>query len=119
MNNSRRIYNYVTMVKNQYNVAKNDVALLILLTYSQVGLIAINILGEPYGQEYSGQGDAPYNPHYTSPYDDLAFEMYVDREVAKIIRQMEMKKLQAAEGMFDAKLYAVNSVITKITLIIN
>lgn len=65
----------------------------------QVGLIAINILGEPYGQELTGQGDAPYNPHYTSPYDDLAFEMYVDREVAKIIRQMEAKKLQAVEGV--------------------
>lgn len=66
-------------------------------TYCQVGLIAINILGEPYGQELTGQGDATYNPHYTSPYDDLAFEMYVDREVAKIIRQMEAKKLQAVE----------------------
>ncbi|XP_015591563.1 centrosomal protein of 104 kDa isoform X2 [Cephus cinctus] len=65
--------------------------------HEQVGLIAVNILGEPYGQELSGQGDAPYNPHYTSPYDDLAFEMYVDREVAKIIRQMEAKKLQAVE----------------------
>ncbi|XP_012271377.1 centrosomal protein of 104 kDa [Orussus abietinus] len=65
--------------------------------HEQVGLIAINILGEPYGQQLSGQGDAPYNPHYTSPYDDLAFEMYVDREVAKIIRQMEAKKLQAVE----------------------
>ncbi|XP_015118491.1 centrosomal protein of 104 kDa isoform X2 [Diachasma alloeum] len=63
----------------------------------QVGLIAVNIIGEPYGHEVCGQGDAPYNPHYTSPYDDLAFEMYVDREVAKIIRQMEAKKLQAAE----------------------
>ncbi|XP_024891189.1 centrosomal protein of 104 kDa isoform X1 [Temnothorax curvispinosus] len=66
-------------------------------TYCQVGLIAINILGEPYGQELAGQGDAPYNPHYISPYDDLAFEMYVDREVAKIIRQMEVKKLLAVE----------------------
>lgn len=43
-------------------------------------------------------GDDTYNPHYTSPYDDLAFEMYVDREVAKLIRQMEAKKLEAAEG---------------------
>lgn len=49
----------------------------------------------------TGQGDAPYNPHYTSPYDDLAFEMYVDREVAKIIRQMEAKKLQAVEGELE------------------
>lgn len=66
--------------------------------FHQVGLIAINILGEPCGQELlTGPGDAPYNPHYTSPYDDLAFEMYVDREVAKIIRQMEAKKLIAVE----------------------
>ncbi|XP_051160531.1 centrosomal protein of 104 kDa [Leptopilina boulardi] len=65
--------------------------------HEQVGLIAINILGEPFGQELSGQGDAPYNPHYTSPYDDLAFEMYVDREAANIIRKMETKKLQAVE----------------------
>ncbi|KAJ9597964.1 hypothetical protein L9F63_011165, partial [Diploptera punctata] len=35
------------------------------------------------------------NPQYTSPYDDLAFEMYVDQEVAKIIRAMEAKKQEA------------------------
>jgi len=35
------------------------------------------------------------NPQYTSPYDDLAFDMYVDPEAAKIIRQMEKKKQQA------------------------
>ncbi|XP_065353276.1 centrosomal protein of 104 kDa isoform X4 [Cloeon dipterum] len=35
------------------------------------------------------------NPQYTSPYDDLAFEMYVDPEAAKIIRQMEKRKQEA------------------------
>lgn len=35
------------------------------------------------------------NPKYTSPYDDLAFEMYVDQEVARIIRTMEAKKQEA------------------------
>ncbi|OXU17252.1 hypothetical protein TSAR_006091 [Trichomalopsis sarcophagae] len=63
--------------------------------YDQVGLIAVNILGEACGQQASGQGEASYNPHYLSPYDDLSFDMYVDREVAKIIRQMELKKLSA------------------------
>lgn len=58
-------------------------------------------MGEPYTQDTCGQGDVSYNSHYTSPYDDLAFEMYVDREVAKIIRQMEAKKLQAAEGKLN------------------
>ncbi|XP_016844299.1 centrosomal protein of 104 kDa isoform X2 [Nasonia vitripennis] len=65
--------------------------------YDQVGLIAVNILGEACGQQASGQGEASYNPHYLSPYDDLSFDMYVDREVAKIIRQMELKKLAAVE----------------------
>lgn len=32
------------------------------------------------------------DPEYLSPYDDLAFDMYVDTEVAKIIREMEIKK---------------------------
>ncbi|KAF7990486.1 hypothetical protein HCN44_000291 [Aphidius gifuensis] len=66
--------------------------------HEQVALIAVNIMGEPFIQDTSSQAEGSYNPHYTSPYDDLAFEMYVDREVAKIIRQMEAKKLQAAEA---------------------
>lgn len=32
------------------------------------------------------------DPDYASSYDDLAFEMYVDTEAAKIIREMELKK---------------------------
>lgn len=44
------------------------------------------------------------NASYVSPYDDLAFEMYVDREVAKIIRKMELKKLKAVEGNSKTKL---------------
>lgn len=35
------------------------------------------------------------DPEYLSPYDDLAFDMYVDTEVAKIIREMEIKKHKA------------------------
>lgn len=36
--------------------------------------------------------DLMNNPDYTSPYDDLAFEMYVDVDIAKVIREMENKK---------------------------
>lgn len=32
------------------------------------------------------------NPEYFSPYDDLAFVMYVDTDIANIIRNMEVKK---------------------------
>lgn len=38
------------------------------------------------------------NPQYVSPYDDLAFEMYVDKDVARIMRVMEAKKHQAVIG---------------------
>ncbi|GLH11379.1 Blast:Centrosomal protein of 104 kDa, partial [Gryllus bimaculatus] len=97
--------------------------------HNQVGLIAINVLGQQLGPSRSGSagggvgvgvgmgaGPEPNNngepaasngnnnnnalllvnnPQYTSPYDDLAFEMYVDQEVARIIRTMELKKQQA------------------------
>lgn len=35
------------------------------------------------------------NPEYFSPFDDLAFEMYVAADIAKIIREMEIKKYLA------------------------
>lgn len=38
------------------------------------------------------------NPQYVSPYDDLAFEMYVDKEIARIMRIMESRKHQAVVG---------------------
>nr|CAD7423266.1 unnamed protein product [Timema monikensis] len=101
-----------------------------LNVYNQVGLIALNVLGQPLESpcpspsehdkpppEANINGDGPEpkgalplvgvqngnnnplllvnNPQYTSPYDDLAFEMYVDPEVARIIRAMEVKKQQA------------------------
>lgn len=79
--------------------------------YNQVGLVAVNVLGEEIpeldaegdelnnnGHYYSNQtSDSTMisNPQYVSPYDDLAFEMYVDKDVARIMRVMEAKKHQA------------------------
>lgn len=40
---------------------------------------------------------------YSSPYDDLAFEMYVDTDVANIIREMEVKKHVAVIGKTSSK----------------
>lgn len=40
------------------------------------------------------------DPEYYSPYDDLAFEMYVDIDIAKIIRDMEYKKHLAVMSKF-------------------
>lgn len=54
----------------------------------------------------NGSGDSSLlllnNPQYTSPYDDLAFEMYVDPEVATLIRSMEIKKHKAVLGKISS-----------------
>ncbi|KAI4468648.1 glycine- glutamate- thienylcyclohexylpiperidine-binding protein [Holotrichia oblita] len=68
---------------------------------NQVSLIAINVLGTEIEKRRSSNTDTNVldklqhilnDPEYSSPYDDLAFEMYVDTEVVKIIKDMEIKK---------------------------
>lgn len=77
-------------------------------TYNQVSLIAINVLGNETEVRRSSTTDDSLDdrlcsilndPEYISPYDDLAFDMYVDTEVAKIIRDMEVKKHLAVLSM--------------------
>ncbi|CAG2208797.1 CEP104 [Mytilus edulis] len=88
--------------------------------YNQVGIIAINVIGETLkgpsdfmDPEYyldpdrKGQLDDlgldTYNkPDYISPLDDLAFDMYQDPEIAGIIRKLEKKKQEAVlQERFD------------------
>lgn len=65
-----------------------------------MSLIAVNVLGtevetkrSTVDDEVTEKVNAILNdPEYLSPYDDLAFDMYVDTEVAKIIGEMEIKK---------------------------
>ncbi|XP_035413370.1 centrosomal protein of 104 kDa isoform X3 [Cygnus atratus] len=86
--------------------------------YSQVALVAINIIGDP--ADYSNDSnnnpsreklidhylgsksddpalDGTYlgKPDFISPLDDLAFDMYQDPEVAQIIRRLDEKKREA------------------------
>ncbi|KAG8037489.1 hypothetical protein G9C98_005699 [Cotesia typhae] len=68
--------------------------------HEQVGLIAINIIGEPCTQDINNQ-DAPYNPHYTSPYDDLAFEIKAGERLGKY--ELEKKYAIALEDYDKAK----------------
>ncbi|KAL3287619.1 hypothetical protein HHI36_002088 [Cryptolaemus montrouzieri] len=63
---------------------------------NQVSLIAVNILGiENSDRDVETSESIFDDPEYFSPYDDLAFEMYVDSEVARIIKDMEVKKHRA------------------------
>ncbi|XP_008195174.2 centrosomal protein of 104 kDa [Tribolium castaneum] len=64
---------------------------------NQVSLIAVNVLGTEiivrrHSSPENDDEKVENDPEYWSPYDDLAFEMYVDIDVAKIIREMEAKK---------------------------
>ncbi|XP_053136874.1 centrosomal protein of 104 kDa isoform X3 [Hemicordylus capensis] len=85
--------------------------------YSQVALVAINIIGEPADHSndighssreklidhYLGNNvdesalDGSYTgkPDAISPLDDLAFDMYQDPEVAQVIRKLDEKKRDA------------------------
>ncbi|XP_014241905.1 centrosomal protein of 104 kDa [Cimex lectularius] len=58
-----------------------------LNVHNQVGLVAVQILGEDKEEATEA-----------SIFDDLSFDMYVDRDVARIIRQMECRKSEAVKG---------------------
>lgn len=92
--NSYNINNQVSIRYNYFQKSKTFNCL-------QISVIAINILGtvvenRKASNESNSIDDKVQNllsdPDYISPYDDLAFEMYVDNDVAKIIREMEYKK---------------------------
>ncbi|KAK3914647.1 Centrosomal protein of 104 kDa [Frankliniella fusca] len=76
--------------------------------YNQVGLIAVNILGDETdavtasnGKLSSPASDGPGQGQGqggdNTPYDDLAFQMYVDQDAARIIREMEARKAVAVQ----------------------
>ena len=98
--------------------------------YNQVGIVAVNVLGESYASEHSvdtsainaeelvslytnsssqeplNGGSLNYgrveNGRYISPLDDLSFDMYQDPETAQLIRKLEEKKRSAVlEERFD------------------
>ncbi|XP_066143045.1 centrosomal protein of 104 kDa isoform X2 [Euwallacea fornicatus] len=77
-----------------------------LNVFNQVSVIAFNVIGSDLdhqqhisNEEVDGQmaklNEIINNPEYFSPYDDLAFDMYVAADVAKIVREMEIKKYLA------------------------
>lgn len=77
--------------------------------YSQVGLVGINILGEPTLQtessfslpgqsnpiQYSSLEQRPSVK--TTPMDDLSFDMHFDEETAEKIRRVHAAKTKATE----------------------
>lgn len=62
----------------------------------KVSLIGIQVTGEK--QHTDHQGDVV--SQHSSVYDDLAFEMYVDKGIAEIIRMLENRKISAVQGSY-------------------
>ncbi|XP_022668197.1 centrosomal protein of 104 kDa-like [Varroa jacobsoni] len=68
--------------------------------YNQVGIIALNIIGDDDPLVKTSDPGANWQSiikrnEEISPMDDLAFDMYVDGEVAQILRKLEHKKRDA------------------------
>lgn len=57
-----------------------------------MSLIGIQVTGE---KQHTDQGGIA---HHSSICDDLAFEMYVDKHIAQIIRMLENRKITAVQG---------------------
>jgi len=73
----------------------------------QTALVAINIFGEKLDDDDEMTKSASQitfeetnerDKSLISPYDDLAFTMYVDTDVQDIIRKMDLKKQEAVLG---------------------
>lgn len=81
----------------------------------QVSLVAVQLIGDEASVTDTSTdnsisvcvNDELEKPHYMSVCDDLAFEMYVDKDVARIIRLLEARKHQAVQGavQFIIKFY--------------
>lgn len=77
--------------------------------------MAINVLGEEVEDSPAvpSPGSQKCSEPIYSPYDDLAFVMYVDNEIADLVRILDNKKKDAVAGNLDLliKMYeCLNSV---------
>ncbi|CAH0403059.1 unnamed protein product [Chilo suppressalis] len=64
--------------------------------------MAVNVLGEEIEESDKPTPALPKSEPSYSPYDDLAFVMYVDTEIADLVRTLdEKKKIAVAEERFE------------------
>lgn len=61
-----------------------------------MSLIGIQVTGEKLHPDQNAC-------NYISIYDDLAFEMYVDKQIAEVIRMLETRKIIAVQGIKKEK----------------
>ncbi|XP_022818767.1 centrosomal protein of 104 kDa [Spodoptera litura] len=68
----------------------------------QVALMAVNVLGEEVEDTEAPPAQPVSKEPAYSPYDDLAFIMYVDNDIADLVRMLdEKKKVAVSEERFE------------------
>ncbi|KAH9594466.1 hypothetical protein MS3_00006305 [Schistosoma haematobium] len=86
--------------------------------YSQVGIVAINLIGDFIDKNgRSDSDDSPvglFRPDYIPPTEDLAFDMYQDPEVANIIRRLEKQKRLAVKAERFDQAQGIRDAITQL-----
>ncbi|XP_018647962.1 hypothetical protein Smp_178710 [Schistosoma mansoni] len=86
--------------------------------YSQVGIVAINLIGDFIDRNgQSDSDDSPvglFRPDYIPPTEDLAFDMYQDPEVANIIRRLEKQKRLAVKAERFDQAQGIRDAITQL-----
>lgn len=60
--------------------------------------MAVNVLGDEVDDEEKTANTNPKTEVNFSPYDDLAFIMYVDNDIADLVRNLDRKKRSAVTG---------------------
>lgn len=60
--------------------------------------MAVNVLGEEVEEVEKTSPVATKSEPIYSPYDDLAFVMYVDTEIADLVRDLDERKRKAVSG---------------------
>lgn len=90
--NHKNTLNRFNQVCDLY-IDKIVISIIYKYLYFKVSLIGIQVIGE---RQQTNQGDIAC--HHKSICDDLAFEMYVDKHIAQIIRMLEERKITAVRG---------------------
>ncbi|KAK7601011.1 hypothetical protein V9T40_008452 [Parthenolecanium corni] len=68
-----------------------------LNVYNQVGLVAVQLIGENLAENETESVTNNLSKAETSQFDNLAFEMYVDTGIAELLKQLEERKQKAVQ----------------------
>lgn len=65
-----------------------------------MGLVAVQMIGEEFNEmeRIEKESITSESVSESSQFDDLAFEMYIDSEIADLMKKLDQRKQQAVQG---------------------